>query len=72
MTCQRGLAYLRGQFFNMYVKVMSRLLKFLIHWPDKISVQANLAKSFQGLFSCTRIILESIEFILDTQQDLQL
>lgn len=58
--------------FNTYVKVMAELLKFLIYWPDKISVRSNLPKPFEKLYPRTRVTIDCSEFFMDTPRDLQL
>ena len=58
--------------FTTWVKVLAKLLKFLIYWPDKISVRNNLPKQFQKLYPRTRVIIDCTEFFIDTPRDLQL
>ena len=65
------LASTVSSIFNTWVKVLAKLLKFLIHWPDKISVKANLPIDFAKLYPNARCILDCTEFFIETPKNLK-
>jgi hypothetical protein len=57
---------------NTLIKALSKTLRPLIYYPDKISVRANLPRSFELLYPRIRCILDCTEFFIDRPRDLRL
>ena len=58
--------------FITWVKVLARLLKFLVYWPDKQSVKDNLPQSLAQLYPNIRCTIDCTEFFIERPRNLTL
>jgi len=57
--------------FTTLIKLLSKYLRPLIHYPDKEAVRVNLPRRFELLYPRIRCILDCTEFFIDRPRDLQ-
>jgi len=56
--------------FTRWVKFLSKELKWLIMWPDRIVCYRNLPYMFRKYYPKCRVILDGTEVFMETPSDL--